>query len=353
MSELTQEYFIAHEEYARDVIEEAGFFAMSYGDMQKLLEKSPVDYAKNEGNRLPIVYSAHGSPDAPYVIGGGTQFFGRVEQPHHRIRRVISQAVLDAKFGEGVFRTVEAATHDPAPGTYTKNDMELMRDGIFDPQVARMRLAFKAAGVKPAQKIGTHGVSGSASAGIEFVRQALHGQLGDDFDARSLSAWEAPRSVQRGAGGVALAFMTSGKEGFRSIVDGGARSILEARGIDLSDKQTELKKTAKDLVGMAGYLRESWAGNMAIMRGFGTDKDVRRIEELASNTDVAIMYGRRQGSTVTDLEAYLSLQQQFADREKFYTANLEGDHSTDDNVIKSCGGMIAAAELMLGTNGQR
>lgn len=297
-----------------------------------------------EGAALPDVQDAHGvrfaqfgPKDAQHVILESAPYLTPLDKSHYLLRLRAQQAVL----GED-YSVIGVEAFKPAGG-FSREDRKAFATGSFSLLAANVLRVAEATAVDDEQHHYAYGYSLGADVSVQTAYDVRTNPNRGVINLKGLGAIETARVADRGFM-VIKAMGDSGKGLARNIMASDSPALEEAWDVnaDMSFADVE-KKIGKGVnAGIAGYMRSGVLANLALIRGFGTDKSVSQLNLLA-HTDLPVVLGRQEGSTVCPPEFI----DRYADKPHFVTYTETGnDHSADDNLVGSAGRILHFARAV-------
>lgn len=310
-------------EIAGEALDRAGF------DRNPLSRMNLPDTVSVEHGDERVPFSVHGNADARVIVPHATPYLTFLD-PHFQLRLAAKQDVLGDEYC-----VVGIGAYDPRDLPFNREQREQASGGDFRPLSERVLRVVDSLRLNDGQSLLFDGQSLAGDIAV----QTTHDMYFDDnrgiANVAGLSATECARMANRGARGVSKAMAASGDRLVDNIVGSHVPSLLEAWNIDPeADPEATRKSVMGDVnKGAVKYLLSSPLGNLALIRGFGTDKSKRQIIDILNLTSMPAMITRSRDSTVFPEEAMEELEAHVRDGVILHTE--QNDHSSDDNIRNS------------------
>jgi hypothetical protein len=285
-------------------------------------------------------YQVFGQPDAPYILPKATPYLTGLE-PHFDLRLATEQEALGEQYcvvGFEAFR----------PGAFSHGQRRQLADGNFEPLSERVLSVVEAMRLKGHQRVAPNGFSLSADVAVQTAYDLACNANRGVADIAGVGAFEFARATNRGRVSMMSAMNASGKDLSKNITSSGMSSLYEAWGIDRAALSKDDKAVAR-AVGrrvnreLVRYMCAGVLDNLAIIKGFATDRSIAQLRKLAETTDVPIMVSRHLASTVCPSGPYEELVRRAS---RINSLVLPGDHSSDDNVPLSAARAVVFSSVI-------
>lgn len=329
---MTQDEF-SFRTQAAEALFEAGFQNASTGDLQ-LPDTQFVD--------------APDGTQAPYVVYGNVREAKRIhltsvpysttlDDDSQLIRGKAQHIALGSETA-----LVVAQQYDPASQRFDRRQRRKISHGSFVPLAERLAVVAEDLDIRDEQEFDLSGFSEAADVEVEAVWQSLNNKNFVFPHVERMGVFEPARVLGRGVL-VGLAFARSGKQLFDNVMKSNSPALRGARGIDVTDlvrAEKIHKKDASDRV--ASWWKTDPLGNLALMRGFGTNRTVKQLESLRTTANAPlILVVRMEESSVFPEKAFSKLS-----TSGIVVAQTQtGDHSAFDNVARAAAGALQTASL--------
>ncbi len=237
---------------------------------------------------------------------------------------------------------VVAQQYDPASQRFDRGQRRQISHGSFLPLAERLAVVAEDLDISDDQEFELSGFSEAADVEVEAVWQSLNNENFVFPHVERMGVFEPARVLARGVL-VGLAFARSGNQLFDNVMKSHSSALREARGIDVADltlAEKIHKKDASDRV--VSWWKTDPLGNLALMRGFGTDRTVEQLESLRTTENAPlILVVRMEDSSVFPEKAFSKLRPGGI----IDTQTQTGDHSVFDNVARAAAGALQTAAL--------
>jgi pimeloyl-ACP methyl ester carboxylesterase len=324
------------ETLAQHRLRAAGFHEKSLAD----LELPQVQRLEFVGTPVNLCYIEMGNTaEAETVIFSVIPYSTTLEDNSIKVRLAAQQATLGPETA-----VVGVQVYEPVHQGLSPKQRELIAAGSFEPFADRLLMTMQLLNIREDQRISLYGFSMGADVSTEAAYSNIKNQNRGIARIERLGVFEPVRVMKRGAIAVAGTFGKSGKNLYQNVIDSDSPALLEARGIDLTDKRAAKKHAASVNRGVLGYNRKDIRGNYAILRGFGHDYTIARLNEMSlagiSNKDMPQMIvARLMDSGLTPRKALARLRT----GENLEVFEYEGDHSAADKLQRSGAFVLQAA----------
>ncbi len=280
---------------------------------------------------VSVRFARFGNQDAPHQIIETAPYLTSIEDPHYKIRLFVQQKLL----GENV-SVIGVQPFDPKHADLSGPERKKVANGNFSPISDRILRVAEHLGIERAFAYGqSMGADVSTQLTYDATNDANRGTLAID----ALGALEPARVESRGPIKVAKAMAKSGKLLFKNVWDSDLPALYEAWDIDPEGDFDKQKKAFDSAVNKGGtkYMLASLGSNIALTRGFGTSESRRQLNAIVREGKTFVMLGRQSLSEVCTSEFVDHMQNRHQDRPNFDSYTDEGDHSDDDNPVRSAG----------------
>ncbi len=306
----------------------AGFHEKSLADLELPKEQR----LKFEGTPVNLCYIEMGNTaEAETVIFSVIPYSTTLEDNSIKVRLAAQQTVLGPDAA-----VVGVQVYEPVNQGLSPKQRELVASGSFEPFADRLLMTVDLLNIREDQRIGLYGFSMGADVSAEAVYSNIKNHNRGIARIERLGVFEPVRVLKRGAVAVAGTFGKSGKNLYQNVIASDSPALLEARGIDLAYKRAAKKHADSVNKGVLGYNRKDIRGNYAILRGFGHDYTIARLNEMSlagiSNKDMPQMVvARLMDSGLTPQKALAKLRT----GDNLEVFEYEGDHSAADKLQRS------------------
>ena len=314
---------------AAEALFEAGFQSKSYAD----LAIPPIKVSAGPDNvESPFVVFGDAN-EARSIHITSVPYSTRVSDKSQLVRAAAQHVVLGPETA-----LVVAQLYDPKNQRFNHSERKQTANGSFRPLAQRLSGVIEHVGVRDDQTLDMSGFSMAADVGVEAVWLALHDSNFSFPEVSRLGVFDPARVVSRGAIGVSIAFAGSGKGLFQNVVNSHSPALLEARGINPQDPEAEKKHEKSVNLGVVEWNLADPLGNIALMRGFGTNVTTLQLAEIVRNEDsprtVVVRMEDSRVCPAKDLES-LSVP----------LVTESGDHSAADNILRGASFALQTAAL--------
>lgn len=332
---------LAHDhDLARERLAEAGFGERQLSDFEQPELKTT---SAPDGTHVPHLIV--GDLDAPKKLVEVAPYSTDVDSPHYRLRLIGHQTVLGADYC-----VIGTQAFNPSAQSLTRVQRRITRTGDFTALSDRVEAVVASYGI---ESVSAYGQSMGGDVSMQLAYNATFDENRGNIDVVAVGAHDIAKSIKRspvlavGVIKMMVAQATSGKALYDNVWESGSPALLEAWNLEDGEgaQEAQRKEFDKQLgKGVIRYWLSDVPANWALTRGFATPTTIDQAIKLASETDTFVSVGKQRDSSVMHRDGYMrlltgsGLTAQFDG--KLHSYADAGDHSDDDNIIRSAGRVL-------------
>lgn len=292
----------------------------------------------------------------PNVMSVVAPYSTLVDAPHYLVRLKAMQVALGDEFS-----LIAIEANNPNKQKFTKEQRKKVSQGNFDPLSERVLSVLEHKQFESDQKIFLYGHSMGADVSTELAFQNQFNPSRGILNIAGLCINEAARTTKRTPREVLGAFKKSGTGLLQNVIDTNSPALLDAWKLPLFSFNVEDFRYRFEVrvgLGVGKYAIADVLGNLALVRGFATDRTIEQIERLntehlrvknsrinrAINNTFPITAIKSTNSNVFDQSGFDRIQlESMRKGSEITTREVNGDHSNDDNIRIAASTVLAFA----------